>query len=122
MKLTDSILFSYTISKDKKFLEDSNIKEVASFFRGIMVIESRYLKFNEIGESHWITKFEEFATNYLNSEFNNFRDKWEETIGTSWSRWIYQNQKDDKNGLEKFYRVLDDFIRQEMNLTMLPEE
>ena len=72
MKLTDSILYSYTKPKHRKFEQNKCIKEIAAFFLGILTIESRFLKYDEIGEGYWIVRFEEFITNYLNLELNGF--------------------------------------------------
>ncbi len=113
MKLSNSILYNYTLPKYRKFEQNKNIKEIAAFFLGILTIEARFLKHDEIGEGYWIAKFEEFITNYLNSELNGFSDEWKETIGTSYSEWIYRNQKNDQDGMMKFYKILDEFIRQE---------
>lgn len=115
MELSKSILFSYTLTKNKKFQKDKSIKEIAAFFLGILTIESKFLKHDEVGEGYWIVRFEEFITNYLNSELNHFKEDWKETIGTSYSEWIYQHQKDDLDGLNKFYHILNEFVRQEMN-------
>jgi len=116
MQLSESILFSYSILKNKKFQKDKTVKEIAAFFLGVLAVESRFLEHNEIGEGYWIVKFEEFATNFLNSELNSFNDQWEETIGTSWSKWIYEHQINDEDGLNRFHKILDKFIQQENNL------
>jgi hypothetical protein len=110
MKLKESIIYSFSIPNNKKFEVGKSIKEIAAYLLGVLTIESRYIKYNQIGEGYWIEKFEEFITNYLNAELNNFNDEWNETIGTSYSKWIYQNQKSDEDGLEKFYKILDLFI------------
>lgn len=110
MKLKDSIIYSFSQSNNKKFDFGKSILEIFAFLQGVMVGERKFIKFDSICDGTWIVQFEEFATDYLNSEINGFKNDWIETIGTTYAKWIYQNQKNDEDGLEKFYMILDLFI------------
>ena len=96
--------------EDKKFKYFNNIAHVSAFLLGVSLSQSVNFKFGIEFDGCWIPDFEEFITNYLNAELNNFNNEWEETISTSYSKWIYQNQKNDEDGLQKFYKILDLFI------------
>jgi hypothetical protein len=109
MKNQETNIYKILIS-NKKIQQYSNVMEIFSFLCGYTVAESFLLKFGQTGHSYWVSDFEEFATNYLNSELNNFNDEWTETIGTSYAKWIYQNQEHNEDGLDKFYKILDLFI------------
>lgn len=50
----------------------------------------------------WVDAFNEFAEKELQSEKPSSYD---------WSRHIYENQVDDKDGLEKFYSLLDRYFQ-----------
>lgn len=110
MELSETILYNI-IETNKKFNLFKNVREIAAYFLGIFSSYSKSVKYDEKGETHWIADFESFATNFLNQELNNFEDEWETTIETSYANWIYENQNNDEDGLNKFYFILEKYIR-----------
>lgn len=99
-----------------RFKQFETVREVASFFLGILAIESRYTSSDEKGEAFWISKFESYITSELNQELNDDRspDNWTETIGTSYANYIVSNQSSDDEGMRRFYAMLRSFFEAEL--------
>lgn len=81
-----------------------NVKEVFNLVLGYQLAS----------DEEWIAKFNTFVDKHLIIEYysNNV-----EKLPKNYGNVIYENQSDDKDGLDKFYSLLKDFITQEANLS-----
>ncbi len=100
--IEDSQLYKYLIFL-QKYDPGYNVKEVFNLILGYQLASNE----------EWISKLNNFIDKKLIVEYyNDSLDKLPENYGNV----IYANQSNDKEGLEKFYSFLSDFIQQENNL------
>ena len=108
IKIVDSHLYKYLIFL-KKYNPGYNVKEIFNLILGYQMALNQE-SISEVVREKWITDFNNFIEQKLIFEYyNNDFDK----LPKNYGEIIYEHQKDDLDGLDQFYKILDEFVKEE---------
>lgn len=109
VRAVDSSLIKY-LRFLRNYNTNANIKEIFNLVLGYnMAIQQDTIP--TIAKEEWLPRFNSFIekkliTVYYKNEINR--------LPKNFGEIIYENQADDKDGLDKFYDILDEFLKQEI--------
>ncbi len=104
VEVVDSHLYKYLLFL-RKYDPGYNVKEVFNLILGYqMALNQETVSVS--AKERWISDLNDFIEKQLIFEhYNNDRDK----LPKNYGEIIYENQSDDKDGLEKFFSLLNQF-------------